>query len=134
MRGDGGADLRGATIRRVREPPITLTCDCGTSASLAYGERWTCPRCGRTWNTAQIPREQYEVLLAGIRRYRLLVFGPAVGLAVILVPLAVFAGPRYAYLLFVLELVFVLMVVPPLRRRASRHAMQNAPTWRLSPE
>jgi hypothetical protein len=118
----------------VREPPITLTCDCGTRASLAYGERWSCPRCGRTWNTAQIPREQYEVLLAGIRRYRLFVFGPAVGLAVILVPLAVFAGPRYAYLLFVLELVFALMVVPPLRRRASRHAMQNAPTWRLSPE
>ena len=26
----------------MREPPITITCDCGTTASLAYGERWKC--------------------------------------------------------------------------------------------
>ena len=31
----------------MREPPITITCDCGTGASLAYGERWTCPTCGK---------------------------------------------------------------------------------------
>jgi hypothetical protein len=118
----------------MRGPPITITCDCGTRTSVAYGDRWTCPRCGKTWNTEQIPREQYETLLSAIRRYRLLVFGPTVGLAVILLPLAVLVDVRFAYLLFVLEVGFTLMVVPPLRRRASRHAMQDAPSWRLSPE
>jgi hypothetical protein len=118
----------------MRAPPITLTCDCGTAASLAYGERWTCPECGKTWDTNQIPRAEYDALLADIRRYRWLVFGPTVTLAVILIPLAVLVDVRFAYLLFVLELAFSLMVVPPLRRRASMRVLTNTPSWRLSPE
>jgi hypothetical protein len=118
----------------MRGPPITITCDCGSRTGVAYGERWTCPECGKTWNTAQIPREQYDALLSDIRRYRLLVFGPTLGLALILIPLAVLVDVRFAYLLFVLELAFALMVVPPLRRRASMHVLENAPSWRLSPE
>ena len=129
---DGGA----AAIRsgHVRKPPITITCDCGTRMSIAYGERWTCPSCRKTWNTAQIPPEQYETLLASVRRYRLLVFGPTVTLALILVPLAMLVDLRFGVLLVVLEMAFMLMAVPPLRRRASKRAMQNAPSWRLSPE
>jgi hypothetical protein len=118
----------------MREPPISLTCDCGAAASLAYGERWTCPECGKTWDTSQIPRAEYDALLADIRRYRLLVFAPAVGLAVILIPLAVLVDVRFAFLLFVLELAFSLMVVPPLRRRASMRVLTNTPSWRLSPD
>ena len=49
-----------------------------------------------------------------VRRYRLLVFAPALGLAVILIPLAVLVDLRFAFLLFILELAFALMVVPPL--------------------
>ena len=101
---------------------------------MAYGERWKCPDCGKTWNTAQIPREEYDALLADVRRYRLFVFGPAVGLAVILIPLGVLVDIRFAFLLFVLELAFALMVVPPLRRRASMHVLTNTPSWNLSPE
>jgi hypothetical protein len=118
----------------VREPPITLTCDCGAGASVPYGERWTCPQCGKTWDTNQIPRAEYDALLSNIRRYRLLVFVPALSLAVVLVPLAVLVDVRFAYLLFVLEMAFALMVVPPLRRRASLHVLAESPSWRLSPE
>ena len=118
----------------MRAPPITVTCDCGAAASLSYGERWTCPQCHRTWDTNQIPREEYDALLADIRRYRWLVFGPAVALAVILIPLAVLVDIRFAYLLFVLELAFSLMIVPPLRRRASMRVLTQAPSWHLSPE
>ena len=120
--------------RPVREPPITLTCDCGTGASVAYGERWTCPQCGKTWNTAQIPREEYDALLSGIKRYRRLVFVPALVLAVVLVPLAVLVDVRFAFLLFVLEMAFALMIVPPLRRRASMRVLNETPSWKLSPE
>jgi hypothetical protein len=118
----------------VRAPPISLTCDCGAGASVAYGERWTCPECGKTWDTSQIPRADYEALLTDIRRYRLLVFAPTIGLAVILIPLAVLVDVRFAFLLFVLELAFSLMVVPPLRRRASMRVLEQTPTWHLSPE
>ncbi len=118
----------------MRGPPITLTCDCGSRASVAYGDRWTCPQCGKTWNTAQIPREEYEALLSGIRRYRLLVFVPAIALAVVMVPLAVLVDVRFAFLLFILEMAFALMVIPPLRRRASMHVLTETPSWKLSPE
>ena len=55
-------------------PPIAVTCECGEKHDAAYGEVWACERCGRRWDTNQIPRAQYEVVrradaeLAGQRR------------------------------------------------------------------
>ena len=54
-----------------------------------------------------------------MRRYRLLVLVPPLALAAILIPLGVLVDIRFAFLLFLLEMAFALMVVPPLRRRAS---------------
>lgn len=118
----------------MREPPITVTCDCGTVASLAYGERWTCAKCGKTWNTAQIPRQEYDALLRHVRRYKLMVLVPPIVLAAILIPLGVLVDIRFAFLLFLLEIGFALLVIPPLRRRASTHVLTQTPNWELRPE
>jgi hypothetical protein len=101
---------------------------------VAYGERWHCAQCGKTWNTAQIPRADYDTLLSGVKRYRLLVLGPPFALAAVLIPLAVLVGLQYAFLLFVLVMAHGLLVVPQIRRRASARASARAPTWNLSPE
>jgi len=37
----------------VRAPLITITCDCGAAAEVAYGDRWSCEACGKTWDTAR---------------------------------------------------------------------------------
>lgn len=129
---DGGRG--GVYDHAVREPPITITCDCGASAGVPYGERWHCEQCGRTWNTAQIPRTDYDSLLAGVKRYRLLVLGPPIALAAVLIPLAVLFRVQYAFLLFVLVMGHGLLVVPQLKRRASARVLAQAPTWKLSPE
>ena len=50
----------------MRRPPITITCECGETESVPYGERWECERCGRRWNTQQMPAEEYERLLRRI--------------------------------------------------------------------
>src|SRR5437870_2590340 len=42
----------------MRRPPITIRCECGESRDVAYGELWRCERCGRSWNTQQIPAEE----------------------------------------------------------------------------
>jgi hypothetical protein len=118
----------------MREPPITVTCDCGTVASLAYGERWTCANCGKTWNTSQIPRQEYDELLRHVRRYKLMVLVPPIVLAVILIPLGVLVDIRFAFLLFLLEIGFALLVIPPLRRRASQYVLTQTPNWELRPE
>jgi len=118
----------------VRSPLITITCDCGAAVDVPYGERWTCNACGRTWDTAQIPAAEYGVLVQGVRRYRWLVLGPPVLLAAIMIPLAATVGLQYAFLLFVLVMGYALLVVPQLRRRASRHMREATKSWKLRPE
>jgi hypothetical protein len=56
----------------LRGPPITLTCSCGAREKVAYGAGWTCPDCGRTWDTSSIPRTEYLAIRRITWRYRLL--------------------------------------------------------------
>ena len=71
-RGPGAADgARAASAsawaarspaRSCAGPPITITCECGEKRDLRYGEQWQCERCGKRWDTRQIPAEQYEAI------------------------------------------------------------------------
>lgn len=118
----------------MREPAITITCDCGAIGRVPYGERWQCEKCGKAWNTEQIPRAEYDALLAGVRRYRLLVVGPPLVLAAVLIPLAVLVGLQYAFLLFVLVMAHGLLVVPQIRRRTTAASSARSTAWKLRPE
>jgi hypothetical protein len=118
----------------VREPPITVTCDCGHVGYVRYGDRLTCPECGKTWDTSQIPREDYASLLRSVRRYRWLSLGPPLVLAAILVPLAIVVGAQYGLLLFVLVFAYAVFVIPKVRERATRSVHESSRTWSLSPE
>ena len=118
----------------MRSPLITITCDCGASVEVPYGERWTCDACGKAWDTGQIPPADYDALLQGVRRYRLLVLGPPLLLAAILIPLAAIKGIQFAFLMFVLAMAWALLVVPQLRRRASRRMRDSTKSWKLRPE
>jgi hypothetical protein len=118
----------------VREPPITITCECGEVAYVRYGERWTCPSCGRNWDTTQIPRAEYEELLSSVRRYRLLAVGPPLVLAAILVPAAIFVGFQFGLLFFVLVFAYGVLVIPKLRERATENVQRSSRSWELRPE
>lgn len=118
----------------MKGPPISIRCECGAARELSYGERWACEQCGRTWDTSQIPAEEYAALLRPVRRYRLLVLGPPLVAAAVLIPLAVLVDVRFAFLLFVLVMGFGLLVVPHLRRRASARVRGSTPRWSLRPE
>lgn len=118
----------------MRSPLITLTCDCGHSVEVAYGARWTCDACGKTWDTSHIPSADYQALVAGVRRYRLLVLGPPLLLAAILIPLSVIVGIQYAFLLFVLIMGYGLLAVPQIRRRSAAQMRESTKSWKLRPE
>lgn len=118
----------------MREPPITVTCECGQVTHLRYGERWTCDECGRTWDTSQIPEQDYASLVANVRRYRLIALGPPLVLAAILVPLSIVAGIQFALLLFVLVFAYAVFVMPKVRDRATTSVRESARSWDLSPE
>src|SRR5262245_27991189 len=120
--------------RAVHEPPITVTCDCGQVGYVEYGERWTCPGCARTWDTSQIPHEDYASLVRSVRRYRLLSLGPPLVLAAVLVPLAIVYGVQFGLLLFVLVFAYAVFVIPKVRERATRDVRESSRSWSLGPE
>src|ERR1700761_1239051 len=84
----------------VRGPKIPVSCKCGEKSQLAYGERWTCETCGRTWDTHQIPAEQYAAIRATQLRYRRVPLAISV-LALAGVIAAVVAGKALGGLLIV---------------------------------
>lgn len=121
------------TIARVRGVPITIRCDCGDARPVHYGERWTCVTCGRTWNTTQVPAEEYWGLMRDLRRYRLIVWGITAIIVGTLVPLAVI----YSFGLFVFVILglgaLYFLVLPRWRSRIVER-MRDRPTWKLTPE
>ena len=116
----------------MRAAPITITCDCGKRVEIAYGERHACD-CGRCWNTAQIPAEEYWGVMRDVRRYRNLVVGVAVAVCAVVLPLAVLVSERFFFVLLVLLGVWAFYARPVLRNRV-RRKLAERPTWKLRPE
>jgi hypothetical protein len=69
-----------------------------------------------------------------MRHYRLFALGPPLALVAVLVPLALFVGLQFAFLLFFLLLGYALLVMPRLRAKATARVLRNRATWRLRPE
>src|SRR5437868_6421287 len=80
------------------KPPITIKCDCGETRDVAYGERWGCETCGRSWNTQQIPAEEYAGLLRRVRRHKLEALAMTAISAGVMVPLIVVVSSRFLLL------------------------------------
>jgi len=117
----------------MRKPPITITCDCGETNMVAYGERWRCESCGRTWNTQQIPAEDYELVLRRMRRLRLEALGVAIAIGAVAIPLIVLVSPTFIFVVPVIAAVWLFIYVPRWRRK-TRRAARNTPRWELHPE
>ncbi len=117
----------------MKGPPITIKCECGTSKDVPYGERWRCERCGRSWNTRQIPAEEYQGLLRRIRRHQLEAVAAAAIAAAVLVPLIVVVSSGFIYLVPMVMALWLFVLLPLWRRRYRRTA-RSAPRWQLHPD
>jgi hypothetical protein len=118
---------------KMHRPPITIRCDCGETKEVAYGERWRCEGCGRSWNTQQIPLEEYEGLLRRMRRHRLEAVAMAAIAAAVFVPLIVVVSSGFIFLVPLVMAAWLFLVLPFWRRRYHRTA-RGAPRWELHPE
>ena len=113
-------------------PPITINCECGEARDVAYGERWRCERCGRSWNTQQIPAEEYEGLLRRVRRHKLEAIAASAIAAAVLVTLIVLSA-RFVLLVPMVMAIWLFVFLPFWRRRYRRTA-RGAPRWELHSE
>jgi len=120
-------------IGSVRGPPITITCDCGEVEQVRYGARWECPSCGRSWDTAQIPADEYRGLIHDLRMYRLVPIAIALVIAAAFVPLVIFVGEGLIFLLPLL-LAFLAIFLGPFWKKRVRRRVAAAPQWNLRPE
>ena len=114
-------------------PPITITCECGETRRVPYGDRWQCETCGRSWNTLQIPAEEYEGLLRRMRRHKLEVLAAAGLMAAILVPLIVVVSYSFIGVVPIVMALWLFVFLPFWRRRYHRSA-RGAPRWELHPD
>ncbi len=121
--------------RAMKQPTITLRCDCGADGRARYGERWTCASCGRVYDLSQIPAEDYDEIASLDRRYRLGGWGVMVVLALAVLAVAltrqllpIFAG------LAVAMLSWFLYIKPIVHRRHKRAVARLTRTWHLEAE
>jgi hypothetical protein len=117
-----------------RGPPITLTCECGETRHLRYGERWTCEKCSRSWDTAKIPVDQYTAIRATQLRFRRVPIAISV-LALAAVIACIVVGKALGGLLLIAILATTWsMFFRPLHRRRYREALADLPTWQIEPD
>ncbi len=122
-----------STIAAMLEPRITVRCDCGAVRYLGHGETWTCEACGKRWNTAQIPREEYERVVREVARYRRYAIGGIALAAGVLVPLGLLVNFVFLLLVPALLVLWTGIVSPQLKRRLWRR-VGALPSWQLRPE
>jgi hypothetical protein len=124
-----------ALPRSIRHgPPITITCKCGERRQLHYGERWTCEKCGRSWNTRKIPLEEYAALRRTQLRYRRVPILIS-ALSLICIVAFIIAGKALGGLLLVaFGLTGWSMFVHPFHKRRYREQLAKIPTWDIEPD
>jgi len=117
----------------VKGAPITVRCDCGKKALVAYGEIWQCEGCERRWNTNQIPSGDYWAIMHEMRRFRLKAIRSMLVLAAVFVTLALTISESFFILIPLAMSGWYLFYMPRWRQRVRRHA-RHVPNWELHPE
>ena len=117
----------------MRAPPITVPCECGEVRLVPYGESWKCETCGRTWNTAQIPADEYWGVMREMRRDRLQVIALALGVIAVIVLLGIFVSTALFLVVPILLGAWFIWFMPTWRRKVRRRA-RELPRWKLHAE
>ena len=117
----------------MKAPPITIRCECGETEHVLYGERWTCEHCGLSWNTTQIPAEEYWGIMREMRRFRLSAIGAALVIGATFAILAFAVSQTFFLLVPVILAGWYMFYMPRWRRKVRRRA-RSLPTWQLHPE
>lgn len=128
-----GNKHRGIESTSMRGPPITVSCKCGETRRVPYGESWQCESCGRRWNTTQIPQEEYWGIIREMRRSRLQVIAVALGVVGVFGLLAAFVSESLFLFVPVVLGAWFIGFMPAWRRKIRRRA-RNLPSWNLTSE
>ena len=122
-----------STLGEVKGPPVRVVCDCGQKALVNYPTTWECEKCGRRWNTAQIPSEEYWGILSDMKRFRFEVMRSALLIGAVVLALCLLVSSTFFILVPVVFGGWYLFYMPRWRRRV-RDRARSLPNWTLRPE
>jgi len=112
-------------------PPITVTCECGERSELFYGERWTCPACGRTYDSGNIPEDEYAAIRSLQRRYRALPVALGVVVAALAITFTLTDNIIGVFFLMPVAIIGWFVFLRPTHQRRYRAAIADLPRWDL---
>ncbi|HEX6698813.1 MAG TPA: hypothetical protein VF080_18520 [Solirubrobacteraceae bacterium] len=118
----------------LRGPPITVTCECGEKRHLHYGEEWQCERCGKRWDTRQIPAEQYEAIRRLQWRFRLMPIAFGMVVAALAMFFTLTGNIFNVFVLLPLAMMIWFVFLRPTHQRRYRQAIADLPRWELRPQ
>ena len=112
-------------------PPITVTCECGERHELFYGERWTCPKCGRSYDSAQIPADEYAQIRRVQLRFRAVPIALGLTVAALAIVFTLTGNILGVFFLLPVALVAWFVFIRPTHRKRYRAAIAELPRWDL---
>jgi hypothetical protein len=112
-------------------PPITVTCECGERTELFYGERWTCPSCGRSYDSRNIPAQEYAQIRSLQRRYRALPVALGLVVAALAILFTLTGNIVGVFFLMPVALISWFVFIRPTHRKRYRAAIADLPRWDL---
>jgi hypothetical protein len=115
---------------RVQGVALKVTCTCGQSARVPVGEVGRCDRCGRRWDTAKVPAEEYRAYALAVRRAKWMAFA---GVLVVVPVVALLALLVDRLLLLVAPValgVWYFWYLPSHRKRV-RRLYATLPRWEI---
>ena len=118
----------------LRGPPITITCECGEKRSLHYGEEWQCERCGKRWDTRQIPAEQYDAIRRLQWRFRVVPITLGLAVAALAIFFTLTGNIFNVFVLLPLAMMIWFVFLRPVHQRRYRQAISDLPRWALRPQ
>jgi hypothetical protein len=112
-------------------PPITVTCECGERHELFYGERWTCPECGRYYDSGQIPADEYAQIRRVQLRFRSVPIALGLTVAALAIVFTLTGNIVGVFFLLPVALVAWFVFIRPTHRKRYRAAIAELPRWDL---
>jgi hypothetical protein len=112
-------------------PPITVSCECGGRKELFYGERWTCPDCGRSYDTSHIPAGEYQAIRKLQMRYRALPVALSLTVALVAIVFTLTGNVVGVFFIMPVAIITWFVFLRPTHRKRYRAAIADLPRWDL---
>lgn len=112
-------------------PPITVTCECGERTELFYGERWSCPSCDRSYDSRNIPEDEYAQIRSLQRRYRAVPVALGLVVAALAILFTLTGNIVGVFFLMPVALISWFVFIRPTHRKRYRAAIADLPRWDL---